>query len=136
MGEPSNADSVRRLLLASNVGDIDAFLDRLHPDIEWHSVGLFLHPAQVWRGHAALRRGMQQRVERYRGHPQVILREVTESDDHVLVVGAIAIPTSHRPGILPVAWLFGMSDRKVVHARTFTVEQTARVEWASLVAQR
>ena len=136
MREPSNADVVRRLLLASNLGDVDTFLDCLCRDVEWHSVGLFLHPAQVWRGHAALCRGMNQRVEHHRGHPQVTLREVTASADLVLVVGAIAIPASRRPAILPVAWTFGMSDGKVLHAHTFTTEQAARAEWAGLVTQR
>ncbi|MDQ3632064.1 MAG: nuclear transport factor 2 family protein [Actinomycetota bacterium] len=132
MSHASNADRVRHMLLASNVGDVDAFLDRVHPEVEWHSVGLFLHPAQIWRGHADLRRGMEWRVEHHRGHPQVTLREVSESGDVVLVVGAIAVPTSRRPAILPVAWTFRMVDDKVSRAHTFTTEQLARVEWAIL----
>ncbi len=132
MTRASNADVVRHMLVMSNIGDVDGFLDCVHRDVEWHSVGLFLHPAQLWRGHAALRRGIERRVEHHRGHPQVTLREVTESGDLVFVVGAITVPAARRPAILPVAWTFLMEAGKVSRARTFTTEQLARLEWESL----
>lgn len=130
MTAASNTEAVRELLLASNRGDVDAFVDHLHPEVEWQSVGLFLHPAQLWRGHAALRRGMDARTAHHGGHPQVTLRELAERGDRVLAVAAIAIPRARRPAILPVAWIFELSDRLVLRARTFTTEQHARAEWA------
>lgn len=129
MRSPSNADVVRRLLLASNSGDADAFVEHLHPDVEWHSVGLFLHPARVWRGHAALRRGLADRVEHHRGHPVITLREVTDEGDRVLVIGAIAVPASRRPAILPIAWIFDLRDGLVWRTRTFGDDDLAREKW-------
>lgn len=125
-----NEDVVRQALLASNRGDVDAFLECLHADVEWESAGLFLHPAKVWRGHEDLRRGMEARVERHRGDPQVTLTELASSGPYVLVVGTLSIPLARPPVNLPESWIFELRDGRVARVQIFLNERGARAEWA------
>ena len=51
-----NVDAVRSSLEGWNRGDIDAWLDRPHPDIEFRTSGLCPGTDPIYRGHAELRR--------------------------------------------------------------------------------
>ena len=120
---------VRQALLANNRGDIDGFLEHLSEDVEWHSLGLFLHPAQVWHGREGVRTGLLQ-AQRHRGGPEhVTLRELEASGDEVLALGVVSVPTARRPVMLPVAWVFEVRDGLVRSVETFRSERTASALW-------
>jgi ketosteroid isomerase-like protein len=53
-----NVEAFKRGLEAGNRGDVDALLDELHPEIEWHSALHALMGGQltVFRGHAGVRK--------------------------------------------------------------------------------
>ena len=52
-----NVEAFKRGLEAGNRGDVDALLDELHPEIEWHSALHALMGGQqtVFRGHDGVR---------------------------------------------------------------------------------
>jgi len=125
-----DVDVVRAMLLAGNAGDVEAFLACVHPDVEWHSAGLFIHPAKAWHGRDEMRGAMEQRLEHYRGHPQVTLTEVECVGSVVLVVGTVAIPAARQPVVLPGAFIFEVLDGQVHRAQAFTNERRARADWS------
>lgn len=129
MSGAPNEDVVRRVLLASNRGDVEEFLGLLHPEVEWHSVGLFLHPARAWRGRDALRAGMRDRVAHHGGHPQVTLQELISEGERVFAAAAVAIPAARRPMMLPIAWIFELREGKVTRVETFASASLGRQEW-------
>jgi ketosteroid isomerase-like protein len=125
----SHADLVRRALLASNRGDIEEFLACLHPEVEWRSSGIFLHPERTWQGRLAIREGLRRGAELRGGHPHVTLREIQAREELVLVLGAVSVPAARRPVLLPSAWIFEVRDGMAARVEAFTSEQAARAAW-------
>lgn len=48
-------DLARKAYAAFNRGDVDAALQHLHPDIEWHMSDVFARSPRVFRGHEGVR---------------------------------------------------------------------------------
>ncbi len=65
-------DRIRRGYEAFNAGDVDAFLEVVHPDIEFHSRVM----SNVYRGHAGIRRYFREWIvepwERLHAEPESI----------------------------------------------------------------
>jgi ketosteroid isomerase-like protein len=125
----AHEDVVRRAFLASNRGDTGGFLDCLAPDVEWQSAGLFLFPAQTYRGREQVRSGLANAEEQRGARPHVTLRELSAKESTVLVTGAVTVPSSRRTMTVPVAWLIDVRDGALARVRTFRGEDRARAEW-------
>lgn len=76
---------MRALIDAFNVRDIDAFLERVHPDAEWHPIKGKLE-GTVYRGHDGVRRFLAELAEDY---TEVRLESpaISERGDQVVVFG-------------------------------------------------
>src|SRR3712207_1200131 len=122
---PRGEDVVRRAFAANNRGDVDGFLEWLDPDVEWASAGLFLYPAQVWRGRERVREALLRAYEQRGGLEHVTLREIAERDGELLVIGVVSTTGARRPVTLPIAWIMSVRAGKVVQVRGFSTEQQA-----------
>lgn len=134
--ESADADVVRRALLANNVDDVDGFLAALAEEVEWRSVGVFLHPARLWRGRAEVRRGLLAWREEHGGLGHVTLRELQARHGVVLAVAAVSVQAGRRSTSVPVAWVFEIEDRVAARVHGYRNETAARAAWASLSAAR
>jgi ketosteroid isomerase-like protein len=91
-----NIDVMRRGFAAWNAGDIDAALELMHPDVEWHTAGLMPDVDDVYRGREGVRRFWAD----FRAPWEWIELEphgLTEVGDHV--VGAMLFRARGREGI-------------------------------------
>ena len=105
------------MFLASNHGDVEAVVERLHPRVEWESVGVFLYPAGIARGREAVRSGLLKRAEHFGGHPRVTLTEIRQDGSHVLVQGIVDAPGGTR---LPETWICEVRDGHVFRVSAVT----------------
>ena len=124
-------DLPRRAFLASNRGDVETFLSCLADDAEWLSAGLFLHPAGMYRGRAAIRDALAATAAHHGALPRVTLRELCPGAGRVLVTATITIPSSRRSATLPVAWIMDVRDGAIARVKTFRGEQQARAEFTA-----
>ena len=128
MTDSADADVARTAFLACNGGDVQGFLSCLDPQVEWHSAGLFLHPAQAFLGRLAVKEGLNATAEHRGGRPRVTLRELTAAGGLVFVAGTVSIPSGRQPVTLPIAWVMEVRDGLIVHVQTFSAEEHARTE--------
>src|SRR5215217_5802423 len=89
-----NVEAFKRGLEAGNRGDVDALLDELHPEIEWHSALHALMGGQqtVFRGHDGVRRMIADLYETF----AVVHIEMSEFRD--LGDGLVAIGRTRTRG--------------------------------------
>ena len=118
--EPADTDAtevVRAVFLASNRGDVEAVVERLHPQVEWESVGVFLYPAGVARGREAVRTGLLKRAEHFGDHPRVTLTDIRRDGEHVLVEGILDAPGGTR---MPETWICEVRGEHLVRVSVAT----------------
>lgn len=114
-----NVELVRLAILGWNERGVDAFIEVLDPEVEWHPPRESMEPG-VYRGHEGVRdyfgrlRGIfeEQRVESV---------DVTSVDqDAVLAVVHIVVPTAKFGRIdAEWAWLSTLRDGKAIRVETF-----------------
>ena len=127
----ARADVVREALLAVNREDEEAFLARLHPDIEWRSNILGLVPAEVWRGRDAVRAG-RDAVAADGRHVWTTLHDVREQGDQVLVLGVVTSETPHRgQSQVPISWIWTVRDGLAVRVESFRSRAAAEAAFAA-----
>jgi ketosteroid isomerase-like protein len=128
MSDPDPSDVVRSTMLALGRGDVEAFLDHLCPDVEWHGSGVLL-PLGVWRGRAAVQEGLRQNAAR-RGRPdRVVLREVSARGDSVLLLGVIELEDAHGRTSVPNSWVFELRGSLVRRVTAYLSDALARAAW-------
>ena len=83
-----NVEAFKRGLEAGNRGDIDALLDELHPEIEWHSARHVLMGGQetVFRGHAGVRRMIGDLYETF-SEVRIEMSEFRDLGDGLVAIG-------------------------------------------------
>ncbi|HEX6711843.1 MAG TPA: nuclear transport factor 2 family protein, partial [Thermoleophilaceae bacterium] len=115
-----NVEAFRRGLEAGNRGDIDALLDELHPEIEWHSALHMLMGGEqkVFRGHAGVRRMIGDLYETF----DEVHIEMSEFRD--LGDGLVAIGRTRNRGrasgvetVTPLAFVTEIRDGKTISIR-------------------
>jgi ketosteroid isomerase-like protein len=116
-----NVEVVRRLNEAFNRGDMDTFLELLHPDVEWVPILAKLE-GTVYQGRDAVSRWV---AELHRDwaefHPDP--QEFRDLGGVVLALGtwhARARTSGLSLDSQPGAWLARIRDRKIVRYETFT----------------
>jgi ketosteroid isomerase-like protein len=88
----ANVDAFKRAVEAMNRGDIEAALNELDPEVEWHPAlpVLLRGEAVVYRGHDGVREFFREVRELWSEvHYEISLIE--EADDRVVAVGRIRI---------------------------------------------
>jgi ketosteroid isomerase-like protein len=129
MSALSPSDAVRRTMLALSRGDVEAFLDGLCEDVEWHGGGVLL-PRGVFRGREAVRSGLGE-SEATRGRlGRVIHREVTADSHDVLLLGVIERRTASGYTTMPNSFVCELRGERVQRVTAYTSDAAARAAWA------
>jgi len=123
-----NVEAFKRGLEAGNRGDVDALLDELHPEIEWHSALHALMGGQltVFRGHAGVRRMLG---DLYETSAEVHI-EMSEFRDlgHGLVAFGRTRNRGKASGVeteTPLALVTEIRDGKTISIRAYLDRQEA-----------
>lgn len=123
-----NVEAFKRGLEAGNRGDLDALLDELHPEIEWHSAlhALMGGPQTVFRGHDGVRRMIGDLYETF----DEVHIEMTEFRD--LGDGLVAIGRTRTRGKssgveteMPLTLLTEISNGKTISIRAYLDQEEA-----------
>jgi ketosteroid isomerase-like protein len=89
-----HVETVRRAYAAWDADDLQAFLDELHPDVEWHPS---IEPATegratIYKGHEGARRGWEEyRGEGAFGNLTAEIEEIRDLGESVLVLGRFSV---------------------------------------------
>ena len=83
-----NVEAFKRGLEAGNRGDVDALLDELHPEIEWHSAlhALMGGEQTVFRGHDGVRRMIGDLYETF-AEVHIEMSEFRDLGDALVAIG-------------------------------------------------
>jgi ketosteroid isomerase-like protein len=120
-----NAEIVRRMYEATNRGDADAAREALDPEIEIHLAGVFPDLERLYRGHAGVRKWVEQTREPW--------EELLVEPDRVIDLGARVLVLAHfhvkgRDGIevqRPVGHLWTMRNGQAVRMDAYSDHQKA-----------
>jgi ketosteroid isomerase-like protein len=122
---------VQEALRQFGSGDYDAFLEVLHPDVEWHPSSSVVAPGATmlptYRGHAGIKRWLKTIDEAFEEYaPEA--REIEDLGDDRALVSAMV--TVRRPGgqrtTSEVAWIATAEDGKLRRIRSYADMDEAR----------
>jgi ketosteroid isomerase-like protein len=85
-----NVEAFKRTVAAYNRRDIDAFLEEVDPDAEWHSLTQVMFGGEhaVYRGHQGIREGVQD-IDEALAEMQVECAEIRDLGEAILVDGRV-----------------------------------------------
>ena len=114
-----NVETVRRGFAAFNRGDIDALLEALDPDVEWHPLFQVLfggREATVYRGHEGYREFQRETNEAFAEQPQVELSEIRDLGEQLIAVGRLRARgrESGAQTDTSIVWLIEVMNGKAV----------------------
>jgi ketosteroid isomerase-like protein len=118
---------VRRAYEALNRGDVEAALEFVHPDIEWHTYIVPGPGGAMYRGHDGVRE-LWADAQRIFGDFRNVPEEVFEAGDHVIAHVCIE-GTGTRSGAAVqarIAHLYSFRDALIVSVRSFDDHDDAR----------
>jgi ketosteroid isomerase-like protein len=122
-----NVERVREGVEAINRGDLEAALDRVHPDIEWQTLDAF-PDAGTYRGPEGVRAFFQTWLDTFRGFRLHLEKCVAVDEDRVLAMlrvsgeGAGSGVEVESP---PFFQLIEFRDGQLIRARMFQTESEA-----------
>jgi ketosteroid isomerase-like protein len=124
-----NIEAFKRGIDASNRGDVEALLEELDPDIEWHSAmhALIGGEETVFRGHDGVRtlfRDVQETFSEL--HFETV--EMHDLGDRVLVIGRTRVrgKTSGAATVTPIALVTEVKNGRARSLRTYRDPEEAR----------
>ena len=113
-----NIEVIRGAYAAFNRRDLDAVLEAVDPDIEWHQITQFPDRA-VYRGHEEFRNRFitEQLIEQF-GDFRIDVEEFVDAGDHVVMIGHIVAhgSASGVPIRLRVVNFLTLRDGRIVRA--------------------
>ena len=123
-----NVEVVRRVSDAYNRRDVEAMLDELHPEIEWHpwlQVQLG-GGATVYRGHQGVREGIRD-VEEAFSEIQAEQAEVRDLGERVVAIGHLRGRGKESGAVTEsdIAWIVEFKSGKVIRVREYLDPQEA-----------
>ena len=117
-----NVEIVRRVSDAYNRGDVEAMLDELHPEVEWHPwLQLQLGgEATVYRGHQGVQTGIGELEEAF-SEIQAEQSEIRDLGERVVAIGRHRARGKESGAITesPLAWIVEFESGKVIRVREF-----------------
>jgi ketosteroid isomerase-like protein len=122
-----NAQLVREAVEAFNRGDLEAALGRMHPDIEWQTLGAF-PDGRTYRGRGQVREFWDDWQETFRGFRLHLEDCVEMGDRHVLATFRVSGEGTGSGAVvesLTVFQLGELRDRKVIWVGMFSTETEA-----------
>jgi ketosteroid isomerase-like protein len=120
-----NVEVMRSYYAASNRRDVNAALEHVAPEIEFHLAGVFPDLDSVYRGHVGVRKFLNQFAEPWEDL-SIALDRVVDAGDRVLAF--IHFRAKGRDGIevqLPLAHLWTMRDGRAVRMDAYSDQQRA-----------
>ena len=117
-----NVEAFNRFIDAQNRRDVDAMLDELDAEVEWHSVilGSLRGEATVFRGHDGIRQMLRDLYEAF-GEFQVEYSEIQDLGDRIVAFGRW-ITRGEGSGVetaTPVAPVVDFRNGKAIRVRTY-----------------
>jgi ketosteroid isomerase-like protein len=123
----ANVERIRESVEAVNRGDLDAALDRVHPDAEWQTLDLF-PDAATYRGPEEIRQFFRTWQNLFRGFRLHLEKCVPVGEDHVLAALRVSGEGSESGASVasPVFFqLFEIRDGYLVRTQMFRTERDA-----------
>jgi uncharacterized protein len=114
-------DMVRRGYEAFNCGDIDAALEFLHPDVEWHTYIVPGPGGGIYRGHDGARE-LWDEARRIFGDFRNVPEEVFEVGEHVVAYVSVEGVGARSGAAVQarIAHLYTFRDGRIVSIRSFS----------------
>lgn len=117
-----NVEIVRRVSDAYNRRDVEAMLDELHPEIEWHpwlqiQIG---GEATVYRGHEGVRKGIRELEEAF-SEIQSEPAEIRDLGERAIAIGHLR-GRGNESGVITesaIAWIVDFKSGKVIRVREY-----------------
>jgi ketosteroid isomerase-like protein len=123
-----NVEAVREAVEAFNRGDLDAALERMHPDIEWQTLDAF-PDAGTYRGREAVREFWQTWRDTFRGF-RLHLEECAPVGEHHVLATFRVSGEGAGSGVgveSPMVFQLGeVRDGRVIWVGMFSTEDEAR----------
>ena len=117
-----NVEAFKRGLEAGNRGDVDALLDELHPEIEWHPwlQIQFGGEATVYRGHQGVRKGIRELEEAF-SEIEAEQTEIRDLGERVVAIGHLRGRGTESGAITEsaIAWIVEFESGKVIRVREY-----------------
>src|SRR6476646_8517872 len=117
-----NVEAFKRALDAYNRRDLDALLDELDPDVEWHSAlpVLLAGERTVVRGHQGVRE-LSRESDEVLAEYQVELSEIRDLGGRLLGIGQVRTRGAKSGIEMSSPWfaLVEMKDGKAIRVRTY-----------------
>jgi ketosteroid isomerase-like protein len=128
-----NVEIVRQGYRAFAEGGVEAILEFIHPDIEWHMSAAFTRSPRVYRGHDGVRevfRFFNELIDDLRADPH----EFIEADDRVIVPLRMhgRLKETGEPVAYELVQVWTGRDGKAIRLVTYPDRETAEAE-ASLI---
>jgi uncharacterized protein len=120
-----NVELVRRAIVGWNERGVDALVEGLDPEVEWHTARESMEPG-VYRGQEGVRDYFE-RVREVFGEGRVESVDVTSVDDDVVLAVVRVAGESANFGKIDAewAWLITIRDGRGIRVATFVDKQEA-----------
>jgi ketosteroid isomerase-like protein len=127
-----NVEMVRSSILGWNDRGVDAFVENVAPDVEFHAPKESMEPG-IYRGPDGVRTYFDRVSEMFEGQRVESVDVIDVDDTHVIAVVKAFVSTPHFAGEVEMnwAWLFTIENGLATRAETFTDRQQA-IEAAGL----
>ena len=121
-----NVEAFKRGLEAGNRGDVDALLDELHPEIEWHSALHALMGGQqtVFRGHDGVRTMIGDLYESF-AEVHIEMSEFRDLGDGLVAIGRTRGKASGVETETPLAFVTEIRNGKTISIRAYLDREEA-----------
>ena len=117
-----NVEAFKRGLEAGNRGDVDALLEELHPEIEWHSAlhALMGGEETVFRGHAGVRRMIGDLYDTF-AEVRIEMSDFRDLGDGLVVIGQTRTrgKASGVETVTPLAFVTEIREGKTISIRAY-----------------
>jgi ketosteroid isomerase-like protein len=125
-----NVEAFMRGIDAFNRGDVEAVLEELDAEVEWHpvfQVVMLGGVAAVYRGHEGVRDELREWYETL-GEVQVAISETRDLGERIVAIGRVRArgQESGAPVEFPGAWVVEYKNRKAVRVREYLDPKEAR----------
>jgi ketosteroid isomerase-like protein len=121
-----NVEMVRSLVLGWNDRGVDAFVENVAPDVEFHAPKESMEPG-IYRGPDGVRTYWERTGEPFTERRVESVDVIDVDDTHVIAVVKAFVSTPHFAGEVEMnwAWLYTIENGLVTRAETFTDRQQA-----------
>jgi ketosteroid isomerase-like protein len=117
---PENVEVFKRAIAAGNRRDVEALLEKFHPEVEYHAVLPMLGRDAVYRGHDGVREFLRDVMEPW-SDAQFEAGAIREAGDRVVALGHWRGhgKASGAEAEMPFGYVVEFKDGKVIRVHTY-----------------